>query len=96
MVSETFKNACAAFLQNHHSLEGPLPDFGIDQRPIAERFELHSRPCLKHHARDDFNADKFNAMEPAIPQIVVQNWPQLHLPRSMHRFASNSLPCTQA
>ena len=58
------------FLGTHHSVEGPLPDLGFYPRPIAGRFELHPRPCLKHHARDDFNAD---TTEPARPQIVKQN-----------------------
>ena len=41
-------------------------------RARSRRFELRARPCLKHNARDHFNADRFNAAEPARPQIVVQ------------------------
>ena len=72
-VSETFKHARAAFLDPITTSRAHYLTLAFVRRTIKGCFNLHSCPYLKHHARDNFNTDKFNATEPARPQIVVQN-----------------------
>ena len=70
------RNCTDALVSNsgsHRSLGGPLFLTLALTRSITGRFDLHPRRSLQHHARDNFNAVKFNTSGPARQQIVMQN-----------------------